>query len=147
MARTRGFELLSTQTDETLLPHRETAHSAGYDLKCAKAITIKPGEIGLIETGVKAYMQDGEVLNIYDRSSNYRKKGIVLINSVGIIDGDYYNNPGNEGHILAQMKNVTDKPITIPYGERIAQGIFTTFLTVDDDNASGQRVGGIGSTN
>ena len=46
-------------------------------------------------------MQAGEVLYLYHRSSNPRKKGLVLINSVGVIDGDYYGNPGNEGHIFA----------------------------------------------
>ena len=67
----------------TLLPKRETAHAAGYDLKVAERTVIAPGEIVLVPTGVKAYMQAGEVLYLYDRSSNPRKKGLVLINSVG----------------------------------------------------------------
>ncbi len=143
----RGFELLSTETDETLLPKRETAKSAGYDFKVNETVTIKPEEIKLIGTGIKAYMQDDEVLYLYDRSSNPRKKGLVLINSVGVIDADYYNNEGNEGHIMAQMKNITDKPVTINYGERIMQGVFSKFMVVDNDNATGTRQGGFGSTN
>ena len=91
-------------------------------------------------------MQPGEVLFLFDRSSNPRKKGLVLINSVGVIDGDYYNNPSNEGHIFAQMKNITDKAITLPYGERIVQGVFMNHLIVDNDVASGDRTGGFGST-
>ena len=109
----RGFELVSSFTDENLLPKRETAHAAGYDLKVAVRTVLAPGEIVLVPTGVKAYMQPTEVLYLYDRSSNPRKKGLVLINSVGVIDGDYYGNPGNEGHIFAQMKNITDQEVVL----------------------------------
>ena len=56
----RGFELVSSFTDENLLPKRETAHAAGYDLKVAVRTVIAPGEIVLIPTGVKAYMQPTE---------------------------------------------------------------------------------------
>lgn len=149
MTRQRGFERITQFSDEThkdLLPKRETAHAAGYDLKVAEETTIDPGEIALVPTGVKAYMQAGEVLFLFDRSSNPRKKGLVLINSVGVIDGDYYNNPSNEGHIFAQMKNITNEPVTLPYGERIVQGVFMNHLIVDNDSASGDRTGGFGST-
>ncbi len=137
---------MSGFTDTELLPKRETAHAAGYDLSVAKEVSIAPGEIVLVPTGVKAYMQDGEVLYLYDRSSNPRKKGLVLINSVGVIDGDYYNNPANEGHIFAQMKNITDQTITLSAGERIVQGVFMPFLIADGDQADGERTGGFGST-
>ncbi|HEL0559463.1 deoxyuridine 5'-triphosphate nucleotidohydrolase [Streptococcus equi subsp. zooepidemicus Sz105] len=146
MTKIRGFELVSGFTDTELLPKRETAHAAGYDLSVAKEVSIAPGEIVLVPTGVKAYMQDGEVLYLYDRSSNPRKKGLVLINSVGVIDGDYYNNPANEGHIFAQMKNITDQTITLSAGERIVQGVFMPFLIADGDQADGERTGGFGST-
>lgn len=149
MTRQRGFERISQFSDEAykvLNPKRETTHAAGYDLKVAEPTTINPGEITLVPTGVKAYMQPGEVLFLFDRSSNPRKKGLVLINSVGVIDGDYYNNPSNEGHIFAQMKNITDKAVTLPYGERIVQGVFMNHLIVDNDVASGDRTGGFGST-
>lgn len=137
---------MSGFTDTELLPKRETAHAAGYDLSVAEETSIAPGEIVLVPTGVKAYMQDGEVLYLYDRSSNPRKKGLVLINSVGVIDGDYYGNPANEGHIFAQMKNITDQTVTLAVGERIVQGVFMTFLIADGDQADGERTGGFGST-
>ncbi|MGT2907995.1 dUTP diphosphatase [Streptococcus dentiloxodontae] len=146
MTKIRGFELISAYTDQTLLPKRETAHAAGYDLKAAKRTEIPAGEIVLVPTGVKAYMQPGEVLYLYDRSSNPRKKGLVLINSVGVIDGDYYDNPANEGHIFAQMKNITDEMVVLEAGERIVQGVFVPFLVADGDEASGARTGGFGST-
>lgn len=146
MSKIRGFELVSQFTDEALLPKRETAHAAGYDLKAAETTEIAPGEIKLVPTGVKAYMQAGEVLYLFDRSSNPRKKGLVLINSVGVIDGDYYGNPANEGHIFAQMKNITDETVVVEGGERIVQGVFMPFLVADGDEAAGVRTGGFGST-
>ncbi|HFI0271022.1 TPA: dUTP diphosphatase [Streptococcus suis] len=142
----RGFELVSQFTDENLLPKRETAHAAGYDLKAAESVSLEPGEIKLVPTGVKAYMQANEVLYLYDRSSNPRKKGLVLINSVGVIDGDYYGNPANEGHIFAQMRNITEETVVVETGERIVQAIFAPFLLADGDQADGVRTGGFGST-
>lgn len=58
----RGFELVSSYTDETLLPKRETAHAAGYDLKVAERVVIEPGEIVLVPTGVKAYIDRKSVV-------------------------------------------------------------------------------------
>lgn len=142
----RGFELVSQFTDENLLPKRETAHAAGYDLKAAETVSLEPGEIKLVPTGVKAYMQANEVLYLYDRSSNPRKKGLVLINSVGVIDGDYYGNPANEGHIFAQMRNITEETVVVEAGERIVQAVFAPFLFADGDQADGVRTGGFGST-
>ena len=70
----------------------------------------------------------------------------MLANGIGIIDSDYYNNPDNEGHIMFQVINFTNKEVFIPAGERIGQGVFLKYYTTDDDNASGKRVGGFGST-
>ena len=68
------------------------------------------------------------------------------INSVGVIDGDYYGNPGNEGHIFAQMKNITDQEVVLEVGERVVQAVFAPFLIADGDEADGVRTGGFGST-
>lgn len=147
MSKKRGFELVSKYAgEERLLPRRETVHAAGYDLKAAETVTIQPGEIKLIPTGLKAYMQEDEVLYLYDRSSNPIKQGLVLINSVGVIDSDYYNNPSNEGLMFGQFKNITEKPITVVAGTRIMQGVFSKYLVVDNDVAGGERTGGFGST-
>lgn len=145
--KVRGFELITTYADRAeLLPKRETKYAAGYDLKVAESMEIAPGDIKLVPTGLKAYMQDGEVLYLYDRSSNPRKKGLVLINSVGVIDGDYYGNQANEGHIFAQMKNISDQTVKLEAGERIVQAVFAPYLLADGDQADGIRVGGFGST-
>lgn len=140
----RGFEAVTGF--DVNLPQRATTHAAGYDLESIEEIVIQPGEIKLVPTGLKAYMQPGEVLYLYDRSSNPKKKGLVLINSVGVIDGDYYNNPDNEGHIFAQMKNITDAPVTIAKNERIVQAVFAPILLADNDKTAGTRTGGFGST-
>jgi dUTP diphosphatase len=142
----RGFELVKGETNLDLLPKRSTQHSAGYDFVAAETITIDPGAIKLVPTNVKAYMQEGEVLYLYDRSSNPRKRGIVLSNSVGVIDKDYYGNPDNDGNIHAQFTNITNDVVTIEKGTAMMQGVFMPFLLADDDNASGVRVGGFGST-
>ena len=70
----------------------------------------------------------------------------MLANSTGIVDSDYYNNPDNEGHIMIAYYNTGDTPYTVEKGDRIGQGIFMKYLTVDEDTASGMRTGGIGST-
>lgn len=145
--RKRGFELVSKyEGQEDLLPKRETAHAAGYDLKAAETVEINPGEIKLVPTGLKAYMSDGEVLYLFDRSSNPKKLGVVLANSVGVIDGDYYNNPGNEGLMFAQFKNITDEKVVIEKGTRMIQAVFAPYLVIDGDEATGERLGGFGST-
>ena len=61
---------------------------------------------------------------------------------------DYFNNKDNEGHIFAKIrveKNL-DKPIRINRGERFVQGIFIPYGTVDNDNVTTGRNGGIGSS-
>ena len=72
----------------------------------------------------------------------------MLVNNVGIIDADYYNNADNEGHIMVALLNMGSEAVTIPQGERIAQGIFYNYLTVDDDDKveKSVRAGGFGST-
>ena len=147
--RVRGFEIVKGWEDKDIhLPIRKTKYAAGYDFEVAQDIVI-PGLNKvpvLIPTGIKAYMQDDEVLYLYNRSSNPKKKVLVLANSVGVIDKDYYNNPDNDGHIMFAFYNVKDEDIIIKKGEAIGQGVFMKYLTVDDDQASGSRTGGFGST-
>lgn len=100
----------------------------------------------LVKTGIKAYMQKGEVLKLYIRSSMAAKKGLALANQTGIVDKDYYNNENNEGHIMVPLINLSALPVFIPAGTRIAQGIFETYLVADQDDAQGVREGGFGST-
>ena len=91
-------------------------------------------------------MHYDEYLAIHVRSSIAIKRGLMLTNSTGIIDSDYYNNEDNEGHIMIAVYNITDAPVTLEKGERVAQGIFSKYLLTNDDDARGIRTGGIGST-
>ncbi len=141
----RGFEKVSGY-EYVNFPKRKTKQSAGYDIESAVNVVINPGETKLIPTGIKVYMDENEWLGIYIRSSIAVKYGIVLANSVAVIDSDYYNNPDNEGHLMLPIRNVSGMPYTVKKGDRIAQGIFHRYYKVDDDSADGDRTGGIGST-
>ena len=147
----RGFEEVIEQhkkvNTETTLPTRGSKQSAGYDFYSKEEVVIKPGKQYVFWTDVKAYMMDGEVLEMYVRSSIGIKKGLVLSNGTGIIDSDYYSNESNDGNIGLCLRNESDQPQTIEVGERIAQGIFKQFLVADNIVSSTERNGGIGSTN
>lgn len=142
----RGFEKVS-YIQEGILPVRSTAHSAGYDISIIEDVVIMPGETKIMKTGIKAYMQDDEVLELYIRSSIGIKKQLMLSNIVGIIDSDYYNNVDNEGHIMIALYNYGNKEIQLEKHERVAQAIFKKYLITTDDETKNTRVGGIGSTN
>lgn len=134
----RYFKKLS---DSATMPERATKGSAGYDISASETVTIQPGEIKLVSTGLAVQMEQDDVMLLIDRSSNPRKRGLVLSNSVGVIDHDYFPN-----EFKGMFTNITDKPVTIEVGQRIMQAVFVKYGLVDDDNATGQRTGGFGST-
>lgn len=147
----RGFEVAKGYENENInMPVRKTKFSAGYDIESAEDITIEPFKLGsnptLVKTGLKAYMEDDEYLMLCNRSSNPKKKGLVVANGVGIIDKDYYGNPDNDGLIMFAFYNVKEEAITIKKGDVIGQGIFLKYLVVDNDSSTGDRLGGFGST-
>ena len=130
------------------LPKRSTHNSAGYDIRSAIECVIKSHESKVIKTGVKACMNEDEVLYLYIRSSLGFKYDISLSNNVGVIDSDYYNNDNNEGHIQVKLINHGDNDFIVHIGDRIAQGVFMKYLTVDnEEKIESIRVGGMGSTN
>ena len=108
-----------------------------------KQLKIKPI---LVPTGIKCSLDPNTYLELSARSSTPLKHWIILANGVGIIDADYYNNPDNEGHIYFQVINLSTFDIQLKKGDKIGQGIIKHYLITDDDNASGQRLGGFGST-
>ena len=158
------------------LPVRKTAQSAGYDFVVAEDIIIPPykelvermdayrpvitpgleeaaaaikaanAKIPLVSTGMKCQLEDGTYLELSVRSSCPLKHWLVLGNSVGIIDLDYYNNPDNEGEIFFQIINLAPFAIKLKRGDAIGQGIIKPYLTVEGDKADGIRLGGFGST-
>lgn len=164
----RGFEQCEKYGSENIkLPIRKTKHSVGYDLGSAKD-TIVPSlwktvfynikqflsgkteyqEIipTLVPTGLKSYFGEDEVLILANKSSFPLKKGLIMANSMGIIESDYYNNESNEGELFFMYYNIFFHDITIKKGEVAGQAYFQKFLKADNDIASGERKGGFGST-
>ena len=146
----RGFEVVKGYEDKNInMPVRKTAHSAGYDVEAAEDIVIPkyyPGiKPTLVPTGLKAYCEDDECFLLLNRSSG-PKKGFILANSVGLVDSDYYGNIDNDGHFFFAYFNCSDKDIQVKKGDVIGQVVFTKYLVADDDNATGIRTGGFGST-
>lgn len=129
-----------------LLPQRSTKNSAGYDFFNPKNITCKSHEITMIPTGIKAQFPEDEALLLFNRSSNPKKKGLIILNGVGVVDSDYYNNPDNEGEMAFVFYNMLEEDVTLLAGEKLGQGIFVKYAKTDDDTAEGERTGGFGST-
>ena len=133
--------------NEYKLPKRATKYSAGYDFYSLFDFTLKPNEIKKIPLGVKFKMNPDEMLMLVVRSSQGFKYNVRLVNQIGIFESDYYNNPTNEGHAYLKIQNHGDKDYVVKKGDAICQGIFTKFLTVDnEDEISNERIGGFGST-
>ena len=148
--RSRGFEIAKGWEDKNIhLPVRKTKNAAGYDVEAAEDVIIpayKPGTLPtLIPTGLKAYCGNDEWYMLANRSSG-PKKGLVMANSIGIIDADYYENENNDGHFYFQYYNFLDHDIKAKKGDVIGQVIFQKYLIIDEDNADGIRKGGFGST-
>ncbi len=162
-SRLRGFEICKGFEDTGLtLPQRATKNSAGYDFRAAEDVTIPPTfcciqlsgrsvlpleKPVLVKTGIRAYMQPNEVLIIANRSGGPMKRNLVLANSIGVVDEDYYCNKNNDGHVMFCFYNFGEFPINIIKGEAIGQGYFAPFLKADDDEGNNvERQGGFNST-
>ena len=133
--------------DSIKLPHRATKQSAGYDFYAPCKITMDPGEVLLVPSGIRAKIDDGYVLMLYPRSSLGFKYRMQLNNTVGVIDADYYN-ADNEGHIMCKFMNDSrdGKQLNVEVGQGMVQGIFMSFGITVDDESNEERTGGIGST-
>ena len=151
MEKVRGFEIAKGFEDKGInLPIRKTKHAAGYDIEAADDCVIPSFKLGqkptLVKTGLKAYCPPDEFFLLCNRSSGPAKKGLVMANSVGIVDCDYYGNEDNDGHFMFAFYNFFDHDVEIKKGDAIGQLIFMKYLTADNDNAQGERKGGFGST-
>lgn len=148
----RGFELVKDEMRvhkgvDIQLPTRGSKTSAGYDFYLPHDIIIEPNQKVLVWSDVKAHMGRCEVLMMYVRSSIGIKKGLMLSNTTGVIDSDYYSNESNDGNIGIALYNYSNLPVELKKGERICQGVFVNFLEADNGNTDQKRGGGIGSTN
>ena len=128
------------------LPQPATGHAAGFDLASAVDIDIPPRSIRLVGTGLVIAVPGGHFLGIFARSSTPLKKGLMVANGVGVVDADYC---GPDDEVKIQLINVTDTPVRVSRGERLAQGIVLPFPRVEWDEVSEMDVqtrGGFGST-
>lgn len=130
------------------LPQKGTKKAAGYDFFNPEDIDIEPNKIVIVKTGVKAYFPEDIGLFLLNRSSNPKKKSLVLMNGVGLVDADYVDNEDNEGEIGFMFMNISSETISIKAGEKLGQGVFMKYLdTVDySEDEIAERQGGFGST-
>ena len=133
--------------DSIELPKRATRGSAGYDFYSPVDFELKPGETIKIPTGIRVYMEESWVLNLFPRSGLGFKFRLQMNNTVGIIDSDYFYSD-NEGHIFVKLTNDSNegKIVRVEAGTGIVQGIFMEYGVTIDDDAKEVRNGGFGST-
>lgn len=105
---------------EVRLPEYQTSGSAAFDLAASARVTISPGEVALVPTGLVIEVPAGMFLGIFARSSTPLKRGLMVANGVGVVDSDYC---GPQDEVKIAVVNVTREPVTVTPGDRIAQGI------------------------
>lgn len=146
--RVKQLSYFGTDGGWAYLPQKGSKKAAGYDFINPEEVTIQPNEIVYVKTGIKAQFPDDMALLLLNRSSNPKKKHLILANGIGLVDADYYNNPDNEGEIAFAFMNVSSEPVTILRGEKLGQGMFVRYYDVVDYDSDkvNDREGGFGST-
>lgn len=125
-------------------PKRATSGSAGYDFMLPYDVQFEGKTPQTIPTGIRCKIEPGWMLALFPRSGLGFKAGMMLKNTVGIIDSDYYH-AKNEGHIMAKID--TDRVWMCNAGDKFMQGVFIPYgITVDDEPQAKKRHGGLGST-
>jgi dUTP diphosphatase len=128
------------------LPVYQTAGSAGFDLAASVEMTIAPGEVALVPTGLVIAVPAGHFLGVFARSSTPLKRGLMVANGVGVVDSDY-SGPADE--IKLEVFNFTTRSVTVTPGDRLAQGIVMPFVRaqfVEESAVERADRGGFGST-
>ncbi len=133
--------------DPTLpLPEYHTSGAAAFDFVTRETTVIPPRGMGLVPGNIVVKVPAGYALLILPRSSLPRKKGLICPHSLGLIDQDYH---GPKDEIFVQVQTVTDQPVTVERGERIAQGLFVKIDRAEwqeVDSHGAETRGGFGST-
>ena len=140
------FEKVKRINENIKLPERSTLNSAGYDFFALEDITFPAKTITRVFTGVKCELMPNQVLILANRSSNPSKKGLILLNGIGVVDADYYENPDNDGEIAFEFYNMSDEDVEIKKGGKLGQGLIMRFDKTEDDYVIKTREGGWGST-
>lgn len=145
----RYFELVKDKyrksTGEVILPKRATKSSVAYDFYSPIDITIPPMASVMIWTDIKAKFNENEALLINIRSS-MGKQPVMIANTQGWIDSDYYSNADNDGNIGIRLLNLGNTSYVVKSGDRIAQGMFVKYLVADNGNTDCVRKSGFGSS-
>lgn len=129
------------------LPTYGSPEAAGADLYACleEAVTIQPGEVYWVPTGIALEVPKGCAGLVYARSSMGAKRGLAPANKVGVVDSDY------RGEIKVVLLNHSNQPQTLEPGERVAQFVITPVLTpayeeAEDLSDTSRGIGGFGST-
>jgi len=131
--------------DGVPLPKYETPGAVMFDLACIEDDIVQPKEIKLLPTGLVVSVPDGHMLMVASRSSTAMKKGLEIIQGVGIVDQDYC---GPKDELKLQVYNFTDEPVEVKKGDRIYQAGFIPIVRAEweEGPADGPSRGGFGST-
>ena len=136
-----------TRLDDAVpLPAYQTDGAAGFDLAASVDMTIAPGQVTLVPTGLVIEAPPGHFIGIFARSSTPLKRGLMVANGVGIVDADY---SGPEDEIRIEVYNFTSAPVAVKRGDRLAQGVILPFVrAVWQEAAPASRTsrGGFGAT-
>lgn len=127
------------------LPKRATSGSAGHDISIPFEITVSSGCTLKIPTGIRCKIDEGYVMFIFPRSSLGIKKGLKILNTIPVIDSDYYE-ADNEGHIFICIKNDSNTVMKLKSGDNVVQAVFVPYGIADEEEINAIRTGGIGST-
>ena len=132
--------------NELELPKYESDGAVGFDLICRETMQIEPNSITLIPSNLIVKVPKEYMLMLAPRSSLFKKKGLIMPNSVGIIDQDYC---GDGDELLLQVYNITNEIVKVNRGEKLGQGIFVKIKKVkfnESKSKFGENRGGFGST-
>ncbi|MEO8483354.1 MAG: dUTP diphosphatase [Acidobacteriota bacterium] len=130
---------------EIPLPAYQTDGAAGFDLAASRAVTVQPGEVTLVPTGLVIEVPAGHFLGVFARSSTPLKRGLMVANGVGIVDSDYC---GPTDEIKIEVFNFTAAAVNIQPGDRLAQGVILPYVRATFHEQAAHRAsrGGFGST-
>jgi len=126
------------------VPRKATEGSAGFDVHCGESVILAPSETKKIKTGIWMQLPDSALCMVCSRSG-LASKGVVVVNSPGIIDSDY------RGELCVLLRNLNEQPATLEAGIAICQLIFLNcispqFVQVKELDTTQRGERGFGST-
>lgn len=127
------------------IPEYQTAGAAAFDLAAVADVTIGPGRVALVPTGLVIQVPLRMFLGIFARSSTPLRKGLMVANGVGVVDPDYC---GPDDEVKIAVMNFTGEPVIVKAGDRIAQGILLEAPRVEwvEGDPDAPSRGGFGSS-